>query len=230
MRSPPDRAPVLGFAHRGGGHGPDNALETFAAALALGASGLETDAWLSRDGHVVLDHDGVADPASGQPISDVARDQLPAHMATLEDLYESCGTDFALAVDVKTTPVATAMVDVAKRYGAADNLWVVMPETSARELAALEDGHRAITIRGEVLRSHRRRDAALTAAAEINVEAINARWMWWSRSIVGQVHRLGMNAFGYDAQHAFSLRRSVRLGLDGVFCDHVDRMLAALDP
>jgi glycerophosphoryl diester phosphodiesterase len=219
---------LIGFAHRGGGHGPDNALETFAAALALGARGLETDAWLSRDGRVVLDHDGIADPASGQPIADVARDQLPAHMATLDELYEQCGTSFVLAVDVKTSPVATAMVDVANRYGAADNLWVVMPETSARELAALDSGHRAITIRGEVLRHPRRRSAALAAAAEINVEAINARWMWWSHAIVAQVHGLGMKAFGYDAQHAFSLNRSVRLGLDGVFSDHVDRMTAAL--
>jgi glycerophosphoryl diester phosphodiesterase len=221
---------IIGFAHRGGRHGPDNALETFEAALALGASGLETDAWLSRDGAVVLDHDGIVDPTSRQPIADVARDQLPAHMATLDELYERCGTDFALAVDVKTTPVARAMVETATKYGAADNLWVVMPETSARELAALTAGHRAITIRGEVLRSGRRRDAALAAAAEINVEAINARWMWWNRSIVDQVHGLGLKAFGYDAQHVFALNRSVGLGLDGVFSDHVDRMLAALTP
>lgn len=149
-------------------------------------------------------------------------------MTTLDELYDRCGTDFALAVDVKTTPVAAALVATATTYAAADNLWVVMPETSARELSELSEGHRAITIRGEVLRSPRRRDAALTAAAEINVEAINARWPWWSRGIVGQVHDLGMLAFGYDAQHAFSLNRSVRLGLDGVFSDHVDRMLAAL--
>jgi glycerophosphoryl diester phosphodiesterase len=218
---------IIGFAHRGGGQGPNNALETFAAALALGARGLETDAWLSLDGKIILDHDGLADPSSRQPIADVARDQLPTHMATLDELYERCGTDFTLAVDVKTTPVASALVTTARRYGAQSNLWVVMPETSARELAALDSGHRAITIRGEVLRSPRRRRAALTAAAEIHVEAINARWMWWNRSIVAQVHALGMKAFGYDAQHAFSLNRSVRLGLDGVFSDHVDRMLAA---
>lgn len=219
---------VIGFAHRGGGHGPDNALDTFAAALALGARGLETDAWLSLDGKVILDHDGNAGPPGHEPIAQIARDQLPTHMATLDELYEHCGTAFTLAVDVKTTTVATAMVDVAKRYGAAGNLWVVMPETSARELAALDEGHRAVTIRGEVLRRPKRRRAALAAAAEINVEAINARWMWWSRSIIAEVHDAGMKAFGYDAQHVFALNRSVRLGLDGVFSDHVDRMLAAL--
>ena len=41
-------------------------------------------------------------------------------------------------------------------------------------------------------------------ARETGVEAINARWMWWDRSIVNEVHALGMLAFGYDAQRRFS--------------------------
>ena len=50
--------PVL-FAHRGAkAHAPDNTLEAFELAVKLGATGLETDAWCTRDGEVVLDHDG----------------------------------------------------------------------------------------------------------------------------------------------------------------------------
>jgi glycerophosphoryl diester phosphodiesterase len=201
-----------GFAHRGGAHGPDNAIVTFADALARGATGLETDAWLSLDGNVVLDHDGVAGPPGRQLIAEVRRDQLPTHMATLDELYERCGTDFALAIDVKTAPVAAATVAAAERHGATANLWIVAPAT----------------VRGNVLRSPRRA-TVLELAREAGVEAINARWMWWNRSFVREVHALGMLAFGYDAQRAISLDRCVAIGLDGVFSDHVDRMLAALD-
>lgn len=116
---------VVGFAHRGGNQGANNALATFAAALALGARGLETDAWLTKDGAVVLDHDGFAAPGRREPIANIGRDQLPAHLATLDELYETCGSDFDLAIDVKTAPVAAAMVAVARRYDAADRLWVV---------------------------------------------------------------------------------------------------------
>jgi glycerophosphoryl diester phosphodiesterase len=214
-----------GFAHRGGSHGPDNALATFTDALARGATGLETDAWLSLDGHVVLDHDGFADRRTREPIANVRRDQLPAHMATLDELYECCGTDFVLAVDVKTAAVATALVETAERYDATAKLWIVAP--AAATLRDLATARRAVTIRGNVLRSLHRA-AALAEAKEHGADAVNARWMWWTAAIVEEVHQLGMLGFGYDAQRRASLDRSVRIGLDGVFSDHVDRMTEAL--
>ena len=54
------RRPPIGFAHRGArAHAPDNTSESFELALRLGASGLESDVWLTADGVPVLDHDGV---------------------------------------------------------------------------------------------------------------------------------------------------------------------------
>jgi len=50
------------IAHRGGrGLFPENTLHAFEHALATGAQILETDAWLTRDGHVVLHHDATVD-------------------------------------------------------------------------------------------------------------------------------------------------------------------------
>jgi glycerophosphoryl diester phosphodiesterase len=214
------------FAHRGGGHGPENTLNTFVDALARGADGLESDAWLTVDGAVVLDHDGVANPRTRQPISEVRRDQLPAHMPTLDELYQACGTNFAFAVDVQSPVIAAAVAKVAGGFGAADRLWVVAPHSAHLEAVDLGAARRAVTVRGEVMRSWRRR-AVLPQMKDAGVEAINARWMWWSRSMVREVHDLGMLAFGYDAQRRWSLERSFRIGLDGVFSDHVDRMLTA---
>ncbi|MBJ7427293.1 MAG: hypothetical protein JHD22_10160, partial [Ilumatobacteraceae bacterium] len=48
------------FAHRGArAHLPENTIEAFELALRLGASGLESDTWITRDGIAVLDHDGI---------------------------------------------------------------------------------------------------------------------------------------------------------------------------
>lgn len=219
-----------GFAHRGGGHGPDNTLDTFAAALAAGAGGLETDAWLSRDGAVVLDHDGAVGPGRRTPIAAIRRDELPSHVPTLDDLYRACGTDFDLAVDVKTADVAGAVAATAARYAAGDRAWVVAPQPA--HLENLHGVNLAVTLRGTVLRS-RRRPGALRHARDTGVDAINARWMWWTRGLVDEVHAAGLLAFGYDAQRQASLTRSLSIGLDGVFSDHVERMtaaIAAVDP
>jgi glycerophosphoryl diester phosphodiesterase len=217
---------TYGFAHRGGAPGPENTLASFAAALAMGAGGLETDAWLSRDGAVVLDHDGVGGVDRNQRIADLRRDELPAHIPTIDELYTACGTDYELAIDVKAPAIADAVAAAAQRFGAADRLWVVAP--AASYLARLSAGHRVMTVRGNVLRSGRRR-AAFSAARAAGIEVINARWLWWTGSLVDEVHAMGMRAFGYDAQKRVSLDRSLGIGLDGIFSDHVDRMLAAID-
>jgi glycerophosphoryl diester phosphodiesterase len=213
-----------GFAHRGGSHGPDNAIATYVQAIALGARCLETDAWVTSDGVVVLDHDGLGNTGR-EPISQVRRSDLPAHMDTLAGLYETAGTDFELAVDVRVAATAAAVVAVADRYAATDRLWLFA--AAPAELGDLEGVRRGITVRGNTLRS-RGRARALAHAREIGVDVVNARWMWWSRAIVGEVHTLGMLAFGYDAQQRRSLDRAVAIGLDGIFCDHVERMLAAI--
>jgi glycerophosphoryl diester phosphodiesterase len=218
----------IGFAHRGGsGHGPDNQLDTFAAAQRLGATGLETDAWVTADGVVVLDHDGVLREARRRraPIAKVRRDQLPAHIPTLDELYDRCGTDMDLAIDVSSAEIAAAVAAVAARRGASSRLWLVSPH-SAR-LANIDSPNRAVTVRGTAMRGPRRR-AAFHGIHDAGMDAVNARWMWWTPRFVDEVHDLGMRAFGYDCQQPGSLRRALGMGLDAVFSDHVETMLAAL--
>ncbi|MFI5311767.1 MAG: glycerophosphodiester phosphodiesterase family protein [Gemmatimonadales bacterium] len=56
----PEARPVV--AHRGdSAHAPENTLESFGQAVALGADALECDVHLSRDGHVVVIHDPTVD-------------------------------------------------------------------------------------------------------------------------------------------------------------------------
>lgn len=54
------------YAHRGASFElPENTLESFALALELGADALETDAHMTRDGHIVLSHDPSGMRAAG---------------------------------------------------------------------------------------------------------------------------------------------------------------------
>ncbi|CAM4108342.1 glycerophosphodiester phosphodiesterase [Paenibacillus alkaliterrae] len=49
---------IINFAHRGAsGYCPENTLAAFSKALELGATGIETDVQLTRDGQVVIIHD-----------------------------------------------------------------------------------------------------------------------------------------------------------------------------
>jgi glycerophosphoryl diester phosphodiesterase len=219
---------MLTFAHRGGrGHGADNTIETFTTALARGARGLETDAWLTADGVVVLDHDGAHRAAARRrtPMRDVCRADLPPHIPTLDELYEQCGADFDVAIDVRLPEVGGAVIDVARRHQALPRLWLVAttPEHLDGWRAYSEEVHLAVT-----LRLADRRRTVLAAVQAAGADAVNMRWPWWTRALVNDVHRQGLRAFGYDVQSSLAIRRCMRIGLDGIFSDHVAQLHKAI--
>jgi glycerophosphoryl diester phosphodiesterase len=94
--------PIL-FAHRGASaYAPENTLDAFSLALKLGANGLESDIWVTRDGVLVLDHDGVVKSRlRSKPIAEMDRSALPSHIPSLEQLLQHCGTQYQLSLDVK---------------------------------------------------------------------------------------------------------------------------------
>src|SRR4051794_7272465 len=99
-RLPSIRQPPIAFAHRGArAHAPENTIEAFVLGLRLGATGLESDVWLTADNEPVLDHDGlVGNRLRRRQIGDVQRTDLPEHIPALADLYEACGTRFELSL------------------------------------------------------------------------------------------------------------------------------------
>ena len=91
-RVPALRRPPIAFAHRGArARAPENTLEAFKLAQQLGATGLESDVWLTADGEAVLDHDGLVGGPVGRrvrrrPIGSLTRARLPDHIPTLAEL------------------------------------------------------------------------------------------------------------------------------------------------
>ena len=231
-RLPARRVPPIGFAHRGGrGHGPDNVLETFELGLRLGATGVETDAWVTRDGHAVLDHDGVVGGRlRRRAIRDLDRADLPDHVPTLEDLYERCGSDYELAVDLKDPDAVEPIVATARSAGggAAGRLWLchhdwrrVATWRAVAPEARLVDSTRLRKIR----EGPERRAAAL---ADAGIDAVNLHHSDWTGGLTTLFHRFERECLAWDAQYPRILEGLVDMGIDGMFSDHVDRLMEAV--
>src|SRR5205809_4670788 len=122
MRLPSLLDPPIAFAHRGASaHAPANTLQAFRLGLRLGATGLESDVWLTADGVPVLDHDGVVGGrARRRRIGAVRRADLPDTIPTLAELYQACGADFDLSLDVKDAEAAPAVLAAAREVGAVE--------------------------------------------------------------------------------------------------------------
>ena len=229
-----DLAVVIAFAHRGArSERPENTLDAFRRARDLGANGLESDAWLCADGEVVLVHDGsfrrgrrkirVAESTA----EELARYDVPR----LADLYAECGTEFDLSIDAKQVEVIGPMAEVARAAGAGapGRLWICSPDLGVlrdrrEELADVKLVHSPGF--GGVTSAGFERHAADLAVA--GIDALNLHHSDWTLGTVTLVHRFERRAFAWDTQEMRHLLAMLRFGIDGVFCDRVDRMLAAV--
>ncbi len=222
-------APIA-FAHRGArAHAPENTIAAFQLALDKGATGLESDVWLTADGVPVLVHDGVLGRVRKRRIADLRRDELPGHIPTLTDLVAACGTGYHLSLDLKDPtsgqPVIDAIATAAPEL--APTTWLCHPDLDL--LAALRPAAREIKLINST-RLQRLTDGPERRAArlaELAVDGINLRKDDWNGGLVALFHRFDRVAFAWDLQFDHELRPALRMGVDGVYSDHVDRMMAA---
>jgi glycerophosphoryl diester phosphodiesterase len=224
------RHPPIGFAHRGArADARENTIEAFRLALDLGATGLESDVWLTADGVPVLDHDGVVG-VRRRKVGKLDRAALPPHIPSLAELYEACGSAFDLSLDVMDPDAVEPVVAVARAVDdeAPARLWLCHPdwELTASWRERFPDVRLVNSTRMLAIREGGERRAANLAGA--GIDAVNLHHLDWTGGHTTLFHRFGILAFAWDAQHDRVLDEVLAMGVDAVFSDHVDRMMAAI--
>lgn len=232
----------IGFAHRGAPawYQRENTLPAFARALAHGAAGLESDVWLAADGVPVLLHDReYGGPGLRRDVTAQAAGALPSWLPTLADFYRTLGADFEFSLDVKTPAGRTADATVAAVIAVAraahpdgpGRLWICGPLGSLRVWRDLDPDVRLVN--STSMREIREAGGIGRYARElrtVGVDALNLRsreWVAPTAPIAQVLHDHGLLAFGWDAQRPATLARLLGYGLDAVYSDHIDRLVAA---
>lgn len=223
--------PPIAFAHRGAsGHAQENTLAAFELAVELGATGIESDTWLSADGIPVLVHDRTI-RRPGQRI-DVTR-RTAAELATygvpsLADLYATIGPGHEVSLDIQHPQVAQPAVDVAVAHGAAARLWACSPSLDVLRTvrARSEDVRVVCSTRPRRVPGGLR--SLVPELVELGVDVLNLHWRDWTPALVDLVHEAGLLAFGWDAQAGETIRRLLGLGVDGIYSDWPDRLVEAI--
>jgi glycerophosphoryl diester phosphodiesterase len=226
------RPPVpIAFAHRGAsGHAPENTIDAFTLALALGATGLESDTWLAADDVPVLVHDRTV-RRPGRRI-DVTR-RTSAELAeygvpSLADLYSAVGSAVELSLDIEHEAVALPAVDVATRHGAAAHLWACSPSVDLLRAMRAHSVHVRLVCSTRPRRVPGGLERLVAELADLGADALNLHRRDWTPERVRLVHGAGLLAFGWDAQSTEAVSALVALGVDAVYSDWPDLMAEAL--
>ncbi len=221
------------FAHRGASaHAVENTRESFQLALKLGATGLETDCWVTKDAQVVLDHDGVVkggilSKLRPKKMSEVASSELPNSILSYDQLLRLSPDDVSISIDVCDT---RAMPLIAASTSDKDNpgrIFICHPDIRVLESwkVLYPDFRYVNSIRlSKIVEGPERRCADL---AKFKIDVLNMHHTDWNGGLVSLAHRFNVGAFSWDLQHDEQLQTAFLMGVDAVYSDWPDRMTDA---
>lgn len=233
------------YAHRGArGHAPENTLLAFALAFDLGADAIECDVQRSRDGELVIIHDGTVDRTT-EGTGYVAG----LRFAELRSL--NAGRRWGLRAQIPTLTEALALV---RERGGAINLEIkgetvveAVETAHAVEpaLRELDDGFRQRILLSsfahpavQVLKDRlpwlriaalygaewRHRDL-ISPALALGAEAIHPGTALVTRELPRQAHDAGLRISVWTANRTATIRQLLAWGVDGLFSDYPERVI-----
>jgi glycerophosphoryl diester phosphodiesterase len=244
-----DARGLIAFAHRGGAEdAPENTLEAFRAAVALGYTYVETDVHATADGHVVAFHDrrlgrvtDIDGDIGAMPLHRV-READAGHwftsdggrsfpfrgrgirVPTLTELLEELPAA-RINIDAKDDRCVEPLLEVLRRHDAYDR--VCLASFSDRRLAGL----RALS-RGRVCTSMGRNAVALffvqsrgrRRGPRFNADCVQVPLRWRALGIVDRrfidvAHASHLPVHVWTVDDPVAMNAVIELGVDGIMTD-----------
>ena len=226
------RQPIL-FAHRGASaHAKENTLDAFRLALKLGATGLETDCWVTKDLQVVLVHDGLVKGPNPfrfrkTKIANLQVDELGKEIPKFAELLELSSPITPLSVDVCDSSAMALIDELVSETNTKQAIYICHPDiellTSWKKDFPLFKYVNSIRL-AKIYEGPERRCANL---AKYGIDVLNMHHTDWNGGLVALAHRFNVAAFSWDLQHTEQLCSALLMGVDAVYSDWPDRMCDA---
>lgn len=238
------------YAHRGAAvELPENTLPAFRLGLDLGADAIETDAHLTRDGHVVLSHDptgarmcGVARPIAEVTLAALRRWDAGALFRDATGARSKAGKGFQIPTldeALREFPGVTFNVDVKSRHREmVPRLLEVIDRAGAQDRTLLASFH--VDALREVRRRGYRGKTGLAQAEVLRLLLMPASALGWfpprgaaaqlphrmyginlgTRAVVDKCHRLGLEVHYWTVNDAALASRLLDVGADAIMTDN----------
>jgi len=238
----------IAFAHRGGGEeAPENTLEAFEAAVALGYRYVETDVHVSHDGVLVAFHDRYLDRVSDSrgriealTVDEIRRADAGFRFTTDGVTYPTRGRGYTVPtledlltrwpavrvnIDIKSGAGVAPLAALIDKLGAHDRVCVGSFSDSrlarfralSRGLVCTSMARRAVV--AARLASLARRPAPRQGADCMQVPVRWGRVRVVDAALVRAAHRAGLPVHVWTVNDETEMRRLLDLGVDGLMTD-----------
>ena len=215
-------------------------MPSFEKALELGADALEFDVALTRDGIPVVIHDDTLDRTTDGrgPVEAATYDEIagldagswkavPTHVPTLDEVLEHLAQRTLLNLEIKLSPRRVEIVDAcAEAVRGHDALEQVVFSSFDHDALRLLR-HLLPSARIGVLSVATGFEHALRCAAEIRAENGHPPVVLVRPPLVERSHAAGFKVWTWTANSKAIIDDAVRCGVDGIFSDFPERVVAA---
>jgi glycerophosphoryl diester phosphodiesterase len=217
----------IAFAHRGArAYVRENTLEAFQLALRLGATGLESDVWLTKDGVPVLDHDGVVqERILKKPIRNYLREDLPEHIPSLRDLLLLAPQGLPISLDVKDDECFEALINEVRLVHGEQSPFIYLCHPDLDVLERQRSSSEGISLVSSVRLAKLKKGPEMHAARmrDLGVEVMNMHHRDWNGGLVALFQRFDLQCFAWDCQFVRNIKDMAKIGINGIFSDWPDR-------
>jgi len=228
------RTKFVTYAHRGASeYCPENTMMSFYMGMQMGANGIETDVRKTKDGVLVLFHDGTLERVTGESgsVADYTYEELRAFSVIKGNLYDKIPTfedflahfahrDITFAIELKDDGIENEVADLIFKYGIEKKTVVTSFHLDyIQKLKAyaptLRIGYLTKTTDDEVIHSLLAIGACeiCPRGCDVTPEAV-AKW-----------HRLGFNVRAWGISNQEIMRSVYDAGVDGMTVNFPDVLL-----
>jgi glycerophosphoryl diester phosphodiesterase len=242
------------FGHRGSaGTHPENTLEAFAAAAAIGIEYLELDVHMTRDGEIVVSHDDHLKRTCGR--AGVIREMTYAELAAADAgrMFTLDGANFPfrhkgirvprlaevlaafpkLRIEIEVKQIAPSVVAptlaVIDRAGMRRNVFVAsehqQPLDEIRKLAPEIPTNFSYFETGEFFQAIVSRDIYRPPGDALQIPRQYESWQLITPDSVEFAHRIGLEVHVWTVNEAEEMEELLDMGVDGLISDYPRRLL-----
>lgn len=222
------------IAHRGAsGYEFENSMSAFKKAIELKADMIETDAQITSDGKIVLNHDNSIKHTTGNKgkISKLSFEELrkiPLKngevIPTYSELLDLCKGKIEINLEIKARRIEKKVIDITLQHDMLENVvfscFSLKTLTKIKELNPKARIGYLIIVEGTFMA---RFNFWMTKILNAKVESINPFHTFISTKLVEEAHKHGILIYPWTINDAAKITNLIKdKKIDGVFTDYPD--------
>lgn len=233
--------PIAVIAHRAGrALSPENTLAAIREAISLGVDYVELDIRATKDGQLVIMHDGSVDRTTNGhgAVKELTLEQIRAldagskfdakyadeKVPTFEEVLKLCKGKVCVYVDHKEAPTEQVFAMI-KRFGMEKNVVVY---NGPRDLIEWKKIAPQIPVMPSLPSIYRRPGGIADFEKLLPAEVLDGNIVEWTKELVDQSHAAGVKVYVDNLgpnDNPDGFRKAIKMGVDGIQTDHPDQLI-----